>query len=393
VILVARAAGVIVAALGLAAWSAATASASAGDMGFMVDGPLPQPAPVSSAGGPFATLMADAPMRYQRIGVAWDQFGTASTGFRCVAPTQTNSAPSIFTADVAKAERLGDVPLVIIGPDIWGATTGYHWPAGVQNPPTTPNDFEYECGVQVLLKTLTSRGLARAGMPVETFNEPDNSSYYVDPSQAGRYFGDLVAVGASQVHAIAGGFKSAWDETYATTYVNIVKSSGYDSSAKSWSVHDYNDVVNGQTVQSCSPSNLAACDHQSVSKFLAWLQRQGEPTDDVWVTEAGDASVGGASLTHSRSEEAHAAYDWEYLRTYARHTFWYQWQTSSWDGWDSALLDSTGQPRPSYCVIAYNETPTQALSDARCLGSSLTPLEADWAYNSYSPSDVPTGPD
>ena len=345
----------------------------------MVGGPHAEPVPITSAGGPFATLVAGAPMRYQRIGVAWDQFGTAATGFRCVAPTRTNSAPRIFTADVAKAERLGQVPLVIIGPDVWGATSGYHWPGGVQTPPTTPNDLQYECGAQLLLKTLTSQGLARAGMPVETFNEPDNSSYYVEASQAGRYFGDLVAVGGSQVHAIAGGFESASDETYATTYVDVVKSSGYNSSATSWSVHDYNDVVNGQTTQSCSPSNLSACDHQSVSEFLAWLRRQGEPTDDVWVTEAGDASIAGASLTHSRSEEAHAAYGWEQLRTYAHHTFWYQWQTFSGDGWDSALLDSTGPLRPSYCVIAFNETPAQALSDPRCLGSALPPVGAGLA--------------
>src|SRR5947209_7442003 len=145
-------------------------------MGFMVGGPHAQPVPITSAGGPFATLVADAPMRYQRIGVAWDQFGTATTGFRCVAPTRTSSAPSIFTADVAKAERLGQVPLVIIGPDVWGATSGYRWPRGVQTPPTTPNDIQYECGAQLLLQTLASQGLARAGMPVETFNEPDNSS-------------------------------------------------------------------------------------------------------------------------------------------------------------------------------------------------------------------------
>lgn len=206
-------------------------------------------------------------------------------------------------------------------------------------------------------------------MPVEAFNEPDNSSYYVDPSQAGRYFGDLVAVAGSQVHAIAGVFESPWDEAYATAYVNAVKSSGYNSSATSWSVHDYNDVVDSQTIQSCSPSNLSACDHQSVSEFLAWLQRQGEPTGDVWITESGDASVGGAWLTHTRSEEANTAYGWEQLRSYAQHTFWYQWQTFSGDGWDSALLDSSGQPRPSYCVIAYNETPAQALSDSRCPGS------------------------
>ena len=348
-------------------------------MGFMVAGPLPQPVPSTRAGGPFATLIVDAPVRYERVGVAWDQFGTASTGFRCVAPTQTNSAPSVFTADVAKTEQLGRLPLVIIGPDIWGATTGYHWPAGVQNPPTTPNDFQYECGVRLLLKTLTSQGLARAGMPVETFNEPDNSSYYVEPSQADRYFGDLVAVGGSRVHAIAGVFESAWDQAYATTYVNVVKSSGYNSSATSWSVHDYNDTTSSQTVRSCSASDLSACDHQSVSEFLAWLQRQREPTDDVWVTEAGDAAYWGQ--VHTRSEEADGAYAWEQLRTYVQHVFWYQWQTLIGDTWDSALLDSTGHPRPSYCVIAYNETPAQALSDSRCPGSALPPIGADLADN------------
>jgi hypothetical protein len=365
--LLARAASVIVVAFGIAGWSAGAAAASTGDTGFMVGGPLPQPLPSTTAGGPFATLMAGAPIRYQRIGVAWDQFGTWN-GSRCVSPTQTGSEASTFTGDVTKAKQLGQVPLLVVGPDIWGATSGYQWPASAQTA-TTPTDQQYKCGVQLLLKTLKSQRLAQTGMPVEAFNEPDNSSYYVDPSQAGRYFADLVAAGGSQVHAIAGVFKSAWDETYATTYVNAVKSSGYNGSATSWSVHDYNDVVDGQTVQSCSPSNLSACDHQSVSEFLAWLQRQGEPTSDVWVTEAGDASVGGAWLTHSRSEEANAAYGWEQLRSYAQHTFWYQWQTFSGDGWDSAVVDSSGQPRPSYCVIAYSETPAQALSDSRCPGS------------------------
>ncbi|TMM04244.1 MAG: hypothetical protein E6G05_06485 [Actinobacteria bacterium] len=226
--------------------------------------------------------------------------------------------------------------------------------------------------MQLLLKTLTSKGLARTGMPVEAFNEPDNGAYYVDPSHAAGYFGELVATGGSQVHAIAGVFESAWDGTYATTYVNALKSSGYSSSATSWSVHDYNDTTDAGTIQNCSPSDLPACNHQSVSQFIWWLQSQGEPTSDVWITESGDAkncSSNGCWLTHSRSEEANTAYGWEQLRSYAQHTFWYQWQTSGTDSWDSALVNSSGQPRPSYCVIAFNETPAQALSDSRCPGS------------------------
>ena len=332
-------------------------------MGFDAAGFLPS----TTAGSPFATLVADAPMRYERIGMPWDEFGT-STRSRCVAPTATNSLPSGFTGDIAKAEQLGEMPLLIIGPDIWGATNGYQWPAGAQTG-TTPNDREYKCGLQLMLKTLKSKGLTRTGMPVEAFNEPDNSAYYVQPSQAGSYFGDLVATGGSQVHAIAGGFESAWDQTYANAYVAAVKSSGYNTSATSWSVHDYNDTTDAGTIQNCSPTNLSACNHQSVSEYLTWLQSQGEPTGDVWVTESGDASYGGAWLTHTRSEEANTAYIWEQLRSYAQHTFWYQWQTHSGDGWDSALLDSSGQPRPSYCVIAFNETPAQALSDSRCPGS------------------------
>ena len=61
--------------------------------------------------------------------------------------------------------------------------------------------------------------------------------------------GELVATGGSQVHAIAGVFESAWDGTYATTYVNALKSSGYSSSATSWSVHDYNDTTDAGTIQ------------------------------------------------------------------------------------------------------------------------------------------------
>jgi hypothetical protein len=317
--------------------------------------------------------MAHAPIHYQRIGVVWDQFGT-SNGSQCVTPTQTGSEASTFTTDVAKAEQLGETPLLSVAPDIvaWGATSGYTWPAGAQTP-ITPNDQQYECGMQLLLQKLSGNGLSRAGMPVEAFNEPDNSNYYVDPSQAGRYFGDLVATGGSQVHAIAGVFESAWDQTYMGTYVSAVQSSGYNSSATSWAVHDYNDTTASETIQSCSPSNLSACDHQSVSEFIWWLQNQAhEPTSDVWITESGDAKncgPNGCWLTHSRSEEANTAYGWEQLRNYAQHTFWYQWQTSSTDHWDSALLNSSGQPRPSYCVIAYNETPAKALSDSRCPGS------------------------
>jgi hypothetical protein len=351
--------------------AAATASASPGNVGFDAGGSLPS----TSAGSPFATLVADAPIRYERIGVTWDEFGT-STRSRCVAPTQTNSAPSTTTGDITRAEQLGEMPLLQIGPDAFGATNGYQWPAGAQTG-TTPNDREYKCGVQLLLKALKSQGLARTGMPVEAFNEPDNSYYYVSSSQAAHYFGDLVATGGSQVHAIAGAFESPYDDnngyitqdpTYATDYVSTLKSSGYNSSATSWSFHDYNDTTDATTIQYCSPTDLSACNHQGVSHFISWLQSQGEPTTDVWITEAGDASVGGAWLTHSRSEEANTAYGWEQLRSYAQHVFWYEWQTFSGDGWDSAIVDASGQPRPSYCVIAFNETPSQALADSRCPG-------------------------
>ena len=90
------------------------------------------------------------------------------------------------------------------------------------------------------------------------------------------------------------------------------------------------------------------------------------------MTESGDAKncgPNGCWLTHSRSEEANTAYDFEQLRNYAQHTFWYEFQTFNGDAWDSALLDVSGNPRPSYCVIAYNETPAQALADSRCPGS------------------------
>jgi hypothetical protein len=363
---------VVAVTLGVSALAAGAASAQSqkADQGFMVAGPVPQALPSSSL---FSTLMADAPMRYQRISVAWDQFATWN-GSQCVTPLVTGSEAGVFTGAVAKAEQLGQTPLLLVGPDIWGTTSGYQWPPGAQTG-TTPNDQQYKCGVQQLLNTLTAQGLARSGMPIEAFNEPDNSNYYVIPSQAAGYFGDLVAVGGSQIHAIAGVFESPYDDnnpyisqdsTYATDYVSALKASGYNSAATSWAVHDFNDVI---ASQSCAPNNSSACDHQGLTHFRAWLQSQGEPTSDIWMTEAGDASLGGAWLQHSRSEEAHTAYAWEQLRSYAQHVFWYQWQTFSGDGWDSALLDASGQPRPSYCVLAYGESPSRALSDSRCPGS------------------------
>ncbi len=366
-------------ALAFAAWSAAAPasdSSQKADTGFGVAGPVPIPLP---NGTQFGELMADGAMRYQRIPAAWDQFGTWD-GSRCVAPTQTGPKARVFINDVAHAEQAGQMPMIVIGPDIWGATNGYWWPAGAQLGTTPPSDHSYECGAQALLQMLVGQDLSRTAMPIEPFNEPDNSTYYVQAAQAASFFADLVMVGGSEMHPIAGAFKSPYDDSYASTYLSALKSSGYNSWATSWSVHDYYDLI---ASQSCSPGDSSACDHQGLSHFVAWLGRQGEPTNDVWVTEAGDASLGGAWLAHTRSEEADTAYAWEQLRSYAQHVFWYQWQTfwsqwgtlwSQWppfsvDDWDSALLDSSGKPRPSYCVIAFGETPEDALADSRCPGS------------------------
>jgi hypothetical protein len=340
----------------------ASARPDMADVGFGTDGPSGR---LFQAFQPqYSALLAGAPIDYQRLGLAWDQFGTWN-GSQCVVPTETGGQPRTFIAGVAKVEQLGETPLVVIGPDIWGGTSGYKWPSGAQTA-TTPDDHQYQCGVRLMLRALAAQGLSRTGMLVEAFNEPDNRAYYVDPSQAGRYVGDLVAVAGSQVHPIAGGFEGPQNDTYASAYVAALKASGYNASATSWSFHDYGDVV---ASQSCSPSLPSACDHQGASHFVAWLKGQGEPTSDVWMTESGDASRGGAWLTHTRSEEAHTAYGWEQLRHYVHHVFWYQWQTHAGDGWDSALINASGQRRPSYCVLAFNESPSQALSDSRCPGS------------------------
>lgn len=353
---------VVVIALALAVLPAAAAArrqSHTADLGFEAGAVVPS----SSL---FSTLVSSAPTRYQRMPLTWDWFGTWN-GSQCVAPVQAGPGASTFISNVTTAEQLGQSPVPVIGQDAGGATNGYVWPTGAQTP-VTPDDQQYECGIQFMLQALAAHGLSRAGMPIEAMNEPDNTTNgAIDPTQAAHYVNDLVAVGGSQLHPIAGVFESPYDPAYANAYASALKASGY--SATSWAVHDYNDVTATESQTSCSQGNLSACDHQGISTFLTWLQGQGLPTSDVWITEAGDASFGGAWLTHTRSEEAHTAYDWEQLRSYAQHIFWYQWQTYSGDGWDSAIVDASGQPRPSYCVIAFNETPSRALADSRCPGS------------------------
>lgn len=358
-----RTIGVVIA-LALAALPAAASArvqSNRADLGIEAGGVVPS----SSL---FSTLVSSAPTRYQRMPLTWDWFGTWN-GSQCVAPTTAGSGASTFISNVTTAEQLGETPVPVVGQDAGGATNGYVWPAGAQTP-VTPDDQQYECGIQLMLQALATHGLSRAGMPIEAFNEPDNATNgQVDATQAAHYVSDLGGFG-SQIHPIAGSLQSPYpDQTYANTYANAIKATGY--AAASWAVHDYNDVIAPSSQSSCSQSNLSACDHQGISTFLSWLQSEGLPTSDVWITEAGDPSAQccGTWLVHSRSEEAHTAYDWEQLRSYAKHVFWFQWQTYSGDGWDSAIVDASGHPRPSYCVIAFNENPSKALGDSRCPGS------------------------
>jgi hypothetical protein len=144
--------------------------------------------------------------------------------------------------------------------------------------------------------------------------------------------------------------------------------SAYNQYAKSWSVHDYDDVDNSPN---CIPGGtINLCSVTDLEQYYELLSDWSEPTSDIWVTEAGNKTA----WKDTQAQQASEAQDWENLKNsigtnIPAHLFWYQYDTTNTpsvnggpgtengDSFDSALVDgltaqSSGLGRQSYCVLA-----------------------------------------
>lgn len=338
-------------------------STPASDMGLSPAGFTPTQ-PFATTNYWYQQLAYFAPTHYLRTGASWDAFGTTNGG-GCVMPTAYGAEAWILINDVYATEQAGQTPVVVLGPDIWGATAGYQWPAGAQLG-AVPNDNAYACGVTELINALKTWGIYTPNIRLEVWNEPDNGTNIgapVSPEQAAHYVGDAIYGGGRNFGLISGTFASPYNSAYISRYVNYLRTYGWGDGA--WSFHDYNDVSYGAD-HGCDPNYQQGCTVAGAKLFLSELAQAGASTGNVWITETGDPAYAGW-VTHSRYEEAHAGWNFEKLRwSGVAHLLWYQFQTVANDGWDSALANTGGQNRPSFCVMTYNEVPTWAVNDGRC---------------------------
>jgi hypothetical protein len=356
-----------------------------------------------------------------RLWTAWDEFGTqdSQTG-DCVAPSSYGPwAQHLMTAVSDMATTAHKIPLFVISTDA-GATPNNQNTLGntysdaspilgAQPSPTNvwPGWDPLSCAVYELL-------LKYPGAYIEAWNEPEFGCGYCQPPTPGLdsftaayYFEDMrnaVLRTGLPAHLIAGTFASAETGEGANTAENCssapdvpangAKSPGYEASyicklrddwgsavnsyAPSWSFHDYDDVVNGANYGCGSPGGTCnpptpLCDGRlCLSNFVDLLSSYGLPTNDIWITEAGNNSqVGWAKWPgyHNSWWDASAGEEFLHLAATneAAHLFWYQDigatdsqpVASTWDyqdtappDWDSGLSNSNGTPRASWCVLA-----------------------------------------
>jgi hypothetical protein len=352
-------------------------------------------------------------VKYERFNVSYDAFGS-SDGKTCVQPSPAGSDQQNIIAALTDAESLAggsQTPLIALNPDLYQLDTGGY---ASGETPVWPTDLDLICATFEMEQELLKANLIGTGKPVvqiEAMNEPDGygtpgsscePGYGMNGGEcAARYFADAVqgnAYNASGAdgHVIAGAFKSSavpaggggtpntncgHEGSFMEGYIcylehgdgvnipNAAPLQDYNSFAKSWSFHDYDDLKNSENTDCYT--DAYDCAVATMNDFDFTLSDWGEPTNDMWVTEAAYYHQCGnncySNLTNT--QELNAAEAWiniagaeksgSLLFQAPAHLFWYQYQTTSpnapkRDFYDSALLDGTsvaGAARQSYCVL------------------------------------------
>jgi hypothetical protein len=363
-------------------------------------------------------------MSYARTTIPYDAVASADSSGRCIWSGTGRggySNPDVHRAGqqyrgyvfgwLATAKRLGLEPAIAL-------TAGT---AGIDDavPSTAPIDQrKYYCGVYWMLWAS-----ARAGTPIrqiEAWNEPDVNGYRGNPGGAAANYNTAYRA-ATQVHAdyaevpaaeLAAGTLSTMSCARGAVCSNLAEYlsayiTGLSHTPAYWSFHDYDDVTAAGAEQT-SPyaTNLHALDNILISRYGPVY------TPELWITEAGaridqpnirepDGTAPGCD--NGEPDAYNPAWgggykvgnclDWAPDRGLARlrqawaaqafhdlasllggritQVDWWTPNNGAGIGWDSALLDTAGRPRASYCVLAYAESPVTAAGDTRCAGNPL----------------------
>jgi hypothetical protein len=264
---------------------------------------------------------------------------------------------------------------------------------------------------------------ARWGVPVrhvEAWNEPDVNGYAGNPAGAAVVYNsaqqaiaqlqaDDPSVAAPELAAGTLSSMGCGPGAVCSSLVDYLNGyiDGLDRAPRYWSFHDYDDVTAaGAREQSPYAYNLDAFENVLVSRY-------GSGYDpEIWITEAGarldqpnihepdgsepqcnNGELDAYNLSWSGGYKVGNCLDWapdpqlaRLRQAWAAQAFhdlatpsgprvtqvdWWTPNNGTGVGWDSALLDTTGSPRSSYCVLAYAESASTAAIDPRCPGSPL----------------------
>jgi hypothetical protein len=369
-------------------------------------------------------------MSYARTAIPYDAVASADSSGRCIwsgtgrggysnpDPHKVGKQYRSYVLNwLAAAKRLGLDPVIAF-------TAGT---AAIDNPVPSGSPLDqrkYYCGVY-----WTLWAAARWGTPVahvEAWNEPDVNGYRGNPAGAAADW-NTADRAVSQVHAddadvpaaeLAAGTLSTMSCARGAVCSNLAEYlndyiTALDSQPAYWSFHDYDDVTAaGAQERSPYANNLLA-----FTGILAGRYGPGYSAP-IWITEAGGrldqpnilepdgtapgcdngerdaynpAWGGGYKVGNcldwapdpelARLRQSWAAQAFHDLATLlggrVTQVDWWTPNDAAGSGWDSALLDTAGLPRSSYCVLAYTESPAAATADTRCAGSPLDAGDID----------------
>lgn len=278
---------------------------------------------------PWFTAFVNGRASYERFFVSWDAFGTYN-GSTCVRPASWDANAGSGIVQLIRAvayteNTLHETPVVALTPDKGKSGASYAGTGGTTELNPAPA-WEYYCGIYEIESALQAWGLLNASHPVyfETYNEPE---WQVSAQQAAAYYtmGTIATENYPGGHTIAGTFttgnniwigaRQTYLHTYITRYIQDIQS-GWSGTVPSWSIHDYDDI------------NANDGSGGALRQYIAILRSLGEPTNDIWVTEAslnknqvdcGSQTNGANAFTsiYASGLVAHMFdYDWYYANPY-----------------------------------------------------------------------------
>lgn len=363
-------------------------------------------------------------MSYVRTVLPYDAVASADPSGRCIwsgtgADGYSNPNPdrngeqyrTYFYNWLTAAKRLGLAPVVAFT----RGTGAIDDPV----PAASPLDQrKYNCAVY-----WTLWAAAHWGAPVqyiEAWNEPDVNGYAGNPEGAAAAY-NTASEAVTAVHAndpavpapeLAAGTLSSMDCARGAVCSNLLVYlnryiDSLDHTPGYWAFHDYDDVTAGGIEQSSPYAS-------SLDAFAGVLASRYGPRygGEIWITEAGarldqpnivepdrveprcdNGEQDGFNYAWGGGYKLGNCLDWvpdpglaALRQAWAAQAFhdlatrfggrvtqvdWWTPNNAAGSGWDSALLDTGGTPRSSYCVLAYAETPATAVVDRRCTGSPL----------------------